>query len=268
MDESSDLEQYQSNGVLDYLLSLQKQGVVRHIGLSSHTPEVAMQVLDWNLIDMLMFSYQPCLRLPARGICQWQRRPADGSIPALRSPRSGISVMKAFSGGQTAQRQDLPLPASSHRISNVWPTLWTNRGVLTVLPRNPQPQDLKRLLGFLEATPEEKDYSILGSFTPREAEGICVYCNHCQPCPRRVGRVGLINKYYDLAKPGTSWRRSLSKPTGSCFRLHPVRALRRPLPLPGKADGTDGRNQRVFWKNKIDLGSSPRQSAVGNFLFL
>ena len=30
---------------------------------------------------------------------------------------------------------------------------------------------------------------------------VCVYCNHCQPCPAGLD-VGLINKYYDLAKAG------------------------------------------------------------------
>ena len=57
------------------------------------------------------------------------------------------------------------------------------------------------MLGFLQASPEEKDYSLLGGFTPREAAGSCVYCNHCQPCPVGLD-VGLINKYYDLALAG------------------------------------------------------------------
>ena len=33
------------------------------------------------------------------------------------------------------------------------------------------------------------------------SSGVCVYCNHCQPCPAGLD-VGLINKYYDLAKAG------------------------------------------------------------------
>ena len=32
-------------------------------------------------------------------------------------------------------------------------------------------------------------------------EGTCVYCNHCQPCPAGLD-VGLIYKYYDLARAG------------------------------------------------------------------
>lgn len=42
---------------------------------------------------------------------------------------------------------------------------------------------------------------MLSSFAPQDARGICVYCNHCQPCPQGIN-VGLVNKYYDLAKAG------------------------------------------------------------------
>ena len=59
LDEADDWVQYQKNGALDCLLSLRDQGVVRHIGLSSHTPATAEQVLDSVLVDMLMFSINP-----------------------------------------------------------------------------------------------------------------------------------------------------------------------------------------------------------------
>ena len=53
------------------------------------------------------------------------------------------------------------------------------------------------------ATEEEKDYSIIGSFTADTITGTCVYCNHCQPCPAGID-IGLVNKYYDLALAGDS----------------------------------------------------------------
>lgn len=73
--------------------------------------------------------------------------------------------------------------------------------VLTVLPGVRNMADLQTALGYLTATPEERDYSIIGEFTPQDADGICVYCNHCQPCPKGLD-VGLINKYYDLVLAG------------------------------------------------------------------
>lgn len=56
LDEEKDFEAYQKNGVLDYLLDMKKNGVVRHIGLSTHTPKLAHLVLDLGIVDETMFS--------------------------------------------------------------------------------------------------------------------------------------------------------------------------------------------------------------------
>ena len=44
---------------MGYLLEMKKAGVVRHIGLSTHTPELANIVLDTGLVEQLMFSINP-----------------------------------------------------------------------------------------------------------------------------------------------------------------------------------------------------------------
>ena len=49
LDEEKDLEAYQRNGVLDYLLEMKQKGVVRHLGLSSHTPALVERVLNLGL---------------------------------------------------------------------------------------------------------------------------------------------------------------------------------------------------------------------------
>ena len=51
LDEERDWRAYQKNGVLDYLLEMKKSGVVRHIGLSSHTPELIQKILDTGLVS-------------------------------------------------------------------------------------------------------------------------------------------------------------------------------------------------------------------------
>ena len=50
-------------------------------------------------------------------------------------------------------------------------------------------------MGFVHCIDEMSDYEKIMS------GGICVYCNHCQPCPKGLN-VGMINKYYDLALAG------------------------------------------------------------------
>ncbi len=201
IDEASDLQHVIKDGILDYILQLKKEGVVRHIGLSSHTPDVVHMALDTGLLDMLMFSINPAYDYQRKGEF------AIGSVGERQdlyrrceAAGVGISVMKAFSGGQLLNAKTSPFGHALTEYQCIQYAL-DKPGVLTVLPGVRSCADLKRILGFINATPEEKDYSVLGTFAPQEAKGVCVYCNHCQPCPAGLD-IGLINKYYDLALAG------------------------------------------------------------------
>ncbi len=205
LDEAADLKKVVDGGVLDYIRQLQRQGVVRHIGLSSHTPSVVNQVLDMGVIDLLMFSINPgydyhhgdyAIGGAAERMDLYRRCEKEGV---------GISVMKAFSGGQLLDRKTSPFGKALTEYQCIQYAL-DRPGVLTVLPGVRDRQDLRRILGFFTASPEERDYSVLGTFTPQDAAGACVYCNHCQPCPAGLD-VGLINKYYDLSRAGDTLAR-------------------------------------------------------------
>lgn len=200
IDELGDLDKFIDGGALAHIQSLKKQGVVRHIGLSTHTPEVAEKVLDMGVIDMMMFSINP-------GYDYQKGEYAIGSAGQrmelyrrCEKERVGISVMKAFSGGQLLDAKTSPFGQALTEYQCIQYAL-DKPGVVTVLPGFRGKADVERVLGFLSASPEEKDCSAIGSFTPQSASGVCVYCNHCQPCPAGID-VGLVNKYYDLAKAG------------------------------------------------------------------
>ena len=206
IDEEEDLRRIANNGVVSHILRLKEEGAVRHIGLSSHTPSVVNQVLDMGIVDMVMFSINP----------SYDYRKGDYAIGSneermalyRRCEKEGvaISVMKAFGGGQLLNGKTSPFGKALSEYQCLQYAL-DRLAVVTVLPGVRNREDLCRLLGFLQAGPEERDYSILGTFTPAEAEGRCVYCNHCQPCPAGID-VGLVNKYYDLALAGDTLARS------------------------------------------------------------
>ena len=114
----------------------------------------------------------------------------------------GISVMKTFSGGQLLDPSLSPFGKALTHYQCMKYAL-DRPGVLTVLPGMSSVDQAKHLLGYFDASDEEKDYSVITSFSPAEAVGKCVYCNHCQPCPAGID-IGLVNKYYDLARNGDS----------------------------------------------------------------
>lgn len=200
IDELSDLQQYCEGGALDYIQTLKKQGVVRHIGLSSHTPAVVHAMLDTGLIDVVMFSINPAYdyQKGSYGIGSVEDRLA--LYQRCEKEQVGITVMKPFGGGQLLDSALSPFGQALTKTQCIQYALDT-LGVLNVLPGFRGLDDLNEVLPYLTATPEERDYSVIGTFTPAQAQGRCVYCSHCHPCPAGLD-IATINKYYDLAKIG------------------------------------------------------------------
>ncbi|WP_243206172.1 aldo/keto reductase [Neobittarella massiliensis] len=200
IDEMEDFEQVMQGGLWAYMKSLRQSGVVRHLGLSSHDPAILRRFLDTGLIDMVMFSINPAYDYStgAYGIGSM----ADRGQLYRECERAGvgISVMKPFGGGQLLDAKTSPFKAALTKTQCIQYAL-DRPAVLTVLPGVRGSRDLKEVLAYLQTGPQERDYAAISAFTPQNADGICVYCNHCQPCPAGLD-VGLINKYYDLAQAG------------------------------------------------------------------
>ena len=111
-----------------------------------------------------------------------------------------VMVMEPFFAGQLLSAE--PSPFGQALTHNQCLQYAIDRpGVLVAVPGVQTMEHLDQILKFLEAPEEEKDYSVIGSFTADTITGTCVYCNHCQPCPAGID-IGLVNKYYDLALAG------------------------------------------------------------------
>ena len=217
-DEASDWETYLKNSVYDYILSLKKAGVVRHVGLSSHTPAVIGRIMDDAEIDMLMFSVNPAYDY---GQGEYANGTVDERAAVYRRCESegvGISVMKPFSGGQLLDEKQSPFGQALTPYQCIRYCL-DKPGVLTVLPGAKSVEEVESLLAYYDQPEEALDYSVIGTFAPPEAGGKCVYCNHCKPCPMGID-VGLVNKYYDLARAGDAMAaehyRTLEKNASDC----------------------------------------------------
>lgn len=200
LDEAGDLEAYEKNGVLRYLLDLKDQGVVRHIGLSTHAPALANKVLDMGILDMMMFSINPMYDYGRGDYAYGLGSERYQLYRRCEKEGVGISVMKPFNAGQLLDARKSPFRQALTTVQCIQYAL-DRPGVLTVMQGAGSVEQLKQNLRFLEATPEERDYSVIGAFTPEDTRGKCVYCKHCHPCPMGLD-IGLINKYYDLAVLG------------------------------------------------------------------
>lgn len=220
LDEVADWRKYQKNGALAFLMELKEQGIVRHLGLSSHTPATIQQVMDDVPLDMLMFSVNAAYDYHKGTYGKGSTDERTAVYRRCEAEGVGIAVMKPFAGGQLLDASLSPFGQALTHYQCLQYAL-DRPGVLTVLPGMSSVEQIKHLLGFFEASPEEKDYSVLGSFTPPDAVGKCVYCNHCAPCPQGI-QIGLVNKYYDLALRGDAMAeehyRELEKHASDCIQ--------------------------------------------------
>lgn len=219
LDEEADLIAYEKNGILGFLMDMKAQGVVKHIGLSTHAPELADKVLDKNILDMLMFSINPMYDYGQGDYAIGSNSERQRLYRRCEKEGVGISVMKPFNAGQLLDAKQSPFHQAMTTAQCIQYAL-DKPGVLTVLGGPGNVKQLKEILSCLDASEEERDYSVISTLTPDESIGKCVYCKHCHPCPAGLD-IGLINKYYDLAMLGDNLARehylTLEKTAANCI---------------------------------------------------
>jgi len=78
VDSLADWEAVKDGGVMKYALELKRSGVIGCIGMSSHNPKAAMAAVESGLVDVLMFSVNPCYDL----------QPGNEDLELLWAPES------------------------------------------------------------------------------------------------------------------------------------------------------------------------------------
>lgn len=220
IDEEEDLQHAMNSGLWDYMKHLKAEGQIRHLGFSTHNPVIARRLLDTGLIDLFMFSINPAYDYQKGDYAMGGAEDRAALYRESEAQGVGISVMKPFAGGQLLDAGLSPFEGALSRIQCIQYAL-DRPAVVTVLPGIRNQADLADILAYVDADEGSKDYSVISGFTPQDMDGVCVYCNHCQPCPAGLD-VGMINKYYDLAKTGDTMAaghyQKLARTASDCIR--------------------------------------------------
>lgn len=214
VDTAPDLAKVLESGMLDYAVSLKQKGTIRAVGVSSHDPIIARQIIETGKVDVLMFSLNPAFDV----------MPGDIDLDSLFTPESyqnlqtftvsperaalyqtceamgvGITVMKALGAGTLLDAQKSPFGASL-TVNQCIHYALTRPGVSSVLVGCRTAEEMEHALLYGDATDEERDYAdVLAGSAKFSPTGRCMYCNHCLPCPSRID-IAQVNKYLDLAE--------------------------------------------------------------------
>lgn len=213
VDSMKDWEQIAHGPVLQYALELKEKGIIRHIGLSSHNPQVALAAIQSGSVEVLMFSVNPCYDLqPASEDVEalWDEKNYEKHLINMDPQRQelyeacqrlgvGITVMKAFGGGDLLDASLSPAGKALTLHQCIHYAL-TRPGVATVLTGAHSVEQLTACTAYEDASDEEKDYApAFASFPNISWKGHCMYCSHCAPCPVHID-VASVTKFLNLAK--------------------------------------------------------------------
>ena len=199
--------------VLQYVKELKNSGKIRHIGLSSHNPQVALAAVESGYIEVLMFSVNPCYDLqPASEDVEDLWRDENYGVPLVNMDPErqrlyetcqrmgvGITVMKAFGGGDLLDAAMSPA-GKALTANQCMHYALTRPAVATVLSGARTAEELRKSAAYEEAPEEEKDYApAFAAFPNISWKGHCMYCSHCAPCPKKID-VASVTKFLNLAK--------------------------------------------------------------------
>ena len=213
VDSLEDWETVKNGDVIKYALELKEQGTIGCSGMSSHNPEAALAAVNSGLVDVLMFSVNPCYDLlPANENVEslWDEKNYEKHLVNMDPQRQelyevcqrkgvGITVMKAFGGGDLLSAELSPAGKALTPYQCIHYAL-TRPAVACVMAGARSMEDLETSIAYETAGEDEKDYAAAFASMPKISwQGHCMYCGHCAPCPKGID-VASVTKFLNLAK--------------------------------------------------------------------
>lgn len=195
----------------EYVQELLAAGTIRHVGLSTHNPEVALEAVRRGVVEVIMFSLNPAFDLlpPSEDVNDLfgdfadageQIEPLRAELYSLCAEKNvALTVMKPFAGGRLLSAEQSPFGVALTPVQCVHYCL-TRPAVASVLGGYKTVAQAQNALAYEQATPEERDFACALAAAPaRKAYmGQCTYCGHCQPCAVGID-IATVNKFADLA---------------------------------------------------------------------
>ncbi|RHP49228.1 aldo/keto reductase [Clostridium sp. AF32-12BH] len=211
VDSEEEWESIQHSDYLDYIMELKKNGVIRHIGMSSHNPKVAAKAAESGYVEMILFSINPAFdMLPASEQIETMFADEfDADLRGIDADRArlyklceqhdvGITVMKGFAGGRLFDAKRSPFGVTLTPVQCIHYAL-IRPAVGAIMCGYDTKEQVDAAVAYEIASEEEKDFaSVIANAPLHSYRGECTYCGHCKPCVVNLD-IAMINKFYDLA---------------------------------------------------------------------
>jgi predicted aldo/keto reductase-like oxidoreductase len=152
-------------GALEAVFQAREEGMVRHIGVTSHNPDMAAEIVKSGHFETLMIQYNYIIT-----------KPEEEVLPLCRQLNVGTIAMKPFGGGAFSNANTaLKYVYSNPDLDLVVP------GTLSVAEVD---ENVKVWLGGMRLTPRE--YELIEQDKRELGSRFCRGCDYCQPCPQEI----------------------------------------------------------------------------------
>lgn len=219
-DQLDDYQTIMTGGMYDYAQELKAVGKARYIGISTHSTVIALEAVRSGKIDVLMFPVNPLFNMLPQDIADFRMKGrkmealseeekaayptkeelyqacAERNIPIIAmKPFAGGNILKNHEGGLIKGILNLtPVQCLSYVHSFPQVDICPVPGVKDVA-------ELEAALAYVTATEAEKDFNEINDSLAVKFESQCMYCNHCQPCPKGID-IAEVTKLADMAEQG------------------------------------------------------------------
>lgn len=213
VDDEKDFESVFHGEFIAYVLEQKKKGVIHLVGASSHNPVIAKKMIATGLLDVLLFSINPCFDMAPpsedlqnlfhqdyyKGI-DYHIHPEREELYRLCEDKGiAITVMKCFAGGNLLDEHLSVFHKAMTPVQCISYALHMP-GTVSVMIGVKSEAELKEALAYEKCPASEKDFSsFLAELEGDDMEGVCVYCGHCSPCVKGID-IASVNKYTALGK--------------------------------------------------------------------
>ncbi|HUT82897.1 MAG TPA: aldo/keto reductase [Candidatus Bathyarchaeia archaeon] len=211
MNEKQYEECIKPNGVLDKALKLKEEGKARFIAMSTHNAKVAIKAATSGIIDVIMIQLNLASNaMPFRQ--EMLATCAENNIGLIAmKPFAGGNLLKAnkvvslggykigaydIQGDKDFSKKKIAEDATAIKCLHY---ILSQVGVSAAVPGVSNIEELDDCMSYYSASEADLDYSNLIKEFDEYISGVCVYCNHCQPCPEDID-IGPVFRLYDLAK--------------------------------------------------------------------
>ena len=204
------------NGSLKVAREAQKAGVVRHIGMTSHTEKTTYKALRTGEYEAVMYPYSIVNLSAEKRILRYCNNNNIGFV-CMKPVAGGLLTVPSKVFSKMTKGKANTTAAAAMRFCLSHPS------VSTVIPGLDKITYLNEALSAIKEPMNQKERELAQQKVAKLGEGFCRNCGYCKPCPQEIDINNIFRFYhyyksYDLKQYAQEHYKKLKVKANKCTK--------------------------------------------------